>query len=181
MKYIKFTYVDSITNIGINKDFAINGPKFPDIIGLDFKWERVSKHPTLVPEFFGVCSDDADTNAEGVLEVLTEESYNTLYAQELMFQKITPQIVSAKVIRLRLLDLGLLDKVTAAINSLPQELQIEWNYGTEYNNQSLLIAELTKALELTDEILTEIFISEDDYQELKIRKQEIQRLENEKT
>jgi hypothetical protein len=47
MKYIKFTYVDAQTNICVNKAPAKNGPKFPEIKGLQylFSAESVSIQP----------------------------------------------------------------------------------------------------------------------------------------
>ena len=61
MKYIKFTYVDAVTGISIASEPAANGPVFPNVVGLEFAWARESAYPTDVPEFFGTCPDDADT------------------------------------------------------------------------------------------------------------------------
>ena len=69
MKHIKFTYVDAITSISVAKQPATNGPVFPDVAGLEFVWARESRYPTDVPEFFGTCPNDADTQVDGVLGV----------------------------------------------------------------------------------------------------------------
>lgn len=67
MKYISFTYVDSVTGISVAKRPAENGPKFPDIDGLAFVWARESRYPVQEPEFFGTCDDDADLSIDGFL------------------------------------------------------------------------------------------------------------------
>ena len=61
MQYLKFTYVDAVTGISIASEPAANGPVFPNVVGLEFSWARESRYPTDVPEFFGTCPDDADT------------------------------------------------------------------------------------------------------------------------
>ena len=64
MKYIKFTYVDAVTGISIASEPAQNGPVFPPVAGLEFVWSRESHYPTDVPEFFGTCPEDADTQVD---------------------------------------------------------------------------------------------------------------------
>lgn len=169
MKYIKFTYVDSTTNKSADSGFLVNGPKFPEIDGLEFKWEKLSKHPTSTPEFFGTCSDSANTDIDGVLDILSKEQYDLLYSEEMILQNRDkePQVITAKQIRLRLLDMGLLDKVNATIAELPTELQIEWNYDTEFNKTGDVIVNLTKKLELMPNKLNEIFMSDQEYLDLK--------------
>ena len=71
MKYIKFTYVDAQTNICVNKAPAKNGPKFPEIKGLQYLFALERKYPTMVPEFIGECDDDAGL-IDGFLKVLDE-------------------------------------------------------------------------------------------------------------
>jgi hypothetical protein len=180
MKYIKFTYVDSITNISIKKEFSINGPKFPEIENLEFKWQNIYNYPIDVPEFYGTCNDSADINVEGILDVLTEEKYAQQYNQRFSNIKyLGPETVSAKQIRLRLLDLNLLDKVNTEINNLSQEMQIEWNYDTEFNINSDLINALRKIPEITDDIINQIYMTDKNYLYLKMQKQEEQELSKE--
>ena len=75
MQYLKFTYVDAVTGISISAQPAVNGPKFPEVAGLEFDWARESAYPTPIPEFFGTCPDGSDTQADGVLEVMPEHEW----------------------------------------------------------------------------------------------------------
>lgn len=75
MKYIKYTYVDAQTNVCVNKAPAKNGPKFPEIKGLQFVFAAERKYPTDVPEFFGTCDDDADLGIDGCFGELTEAEF----------------------------------------------------------------------------------------------------------
>ena len=83
MQYIKFTYVDAITGISIASEPAQNGPVFPLVAGLEFVWARESRYPTDVPEFFGTCPDDADTQVDGVLGVYLQADWETMRADEM--------------------------------------------------------------------------------------------------
>lgn len=75
MKYLKFTYVDVITGVSVAKAPAQNGPAFPAITGLQFIRARESQYPTAIPQFYGTCDDEADTSVEGVLSVMTPETW----------------------------------------------------------------------------------------------------------
>jgi hypothetical protein len=75
MKYIKYTYVDAQTNVCVNKAPARNGPKEPEIKGLQFIFAAERKYPTDVPEFFGVCDDDAELNIDGCFGEITEAEF----------------------------------------------------------------------------------------------------------
>ena len=77
MKYIKFTYVDSVTGVSVARQPAENGPTFPPLPGLEFVWARESRYPTAVPEFFGTCPDESDTQIEGVLGVYLQADWET--------------------------------------------------------------------------------------------------------
>ena len=83
MKYIKFTYVDAVTGISIAKQPATNGPVFPNVEGLTFHWARESRYPTDVPEFFGTCPDDSDTQVDGVLGVDLQVDWETMREDEM--------------------------------------------------------------------------------------------------
>ena len=83
MKFIKFTYVDALTGIGVDKEPAKNGPVFPKVEGLAFHWARESRYPTDVPEFFGTCPDDTDTEVAGVLGVYVQQDWETMRADEM--------------------------------------------------------------------------------------------------
>ena len=83
MQYLKFTYVDAVTGISIASEPASNGPVFPPVAGLEFAWARESRYPTDVPEFFGTCPDDADTQIDGVLGVYVQQDWETMRADEM--------------------------------------------------------------------------------------------------
>ena len=84
MQYIKFTYVDSVTQISVAAEPAANGPAYPQVEGLEFVWARESKYPTGVPEFFGTCPDNANTNLAGVLDVFAQADWETMQADEVL-------------------------------------------------------------------------------------------------
>ena len=83
MKFIKFTYVDALTGISVDKEPAENGPVLPTLEGLTFHWARESRYPTDVPEFFGTCPDDTDTEVAGVLGVYVQQDWETMQADEM--------------------------------------------------------------------------------------------------
>jgi hypothetical protein len=179
MKYIKFTYVDSVTNISVTTAPVQNESIFPKISGLTFNWLKSHKTPTSVPEFFGTCDSNANTNVDGVLEVLSKETYDELYEQELDSRFFGKQTISAKQIRLRLLEQDLLMQTTEAVKTLPQNLQIEWEYGTELYRKSDLIKSIKQTLNLSQDKIDEIFFDDDRYLYLQnTRKQEKELLES---
>jgi hypothetical protein len=73
--HIKFTYVDSVTQISVETEPARNGPSFPRIKGLNWLFAAERKYPTDVPEFFGLCDDDADLTIDGCFGEITEEEF----------------------------------------------------------------------------------------------------------
>ena len=83
MKYIKFTYVDAVTGVSVDKEPAKNGPVFPNIEGLTYYWARESRYPTDVPEFFGTCPEDSDTEVAGVLGAYVQQDWETMQADEM--------------------------------------------------------------------------------------------------
>lgn len=93
MKFIKFTYVDAKTNICVTKEPAKNGPKFPDVNGLQFIFAAERKYPTNVPEFFGLCSDDAEM-VEGCIGELTEAEFASERQAEIDARKPYPSWVA---------------------------------------------------------------------------------------
>lgn len=106
MQYIKFTYVDSVTHISVASESAANGPMFPPVIGLDYAWARESLYPTNVPEFFGTCPDDSDTQIDGVLGVFSQGDWEGMRADEMLARKPpVPQEVTMGQCRLALFDI----------------------------------------------------------------------------
>lgn len=87
MKFIKYTYVDAQTNICVNKAPAKNGPKEPEIKGLQFIFAAERKYPTDVPEFFGTCDDDATLGIDGCFGEITEAEFITERQAEINSRK----------------------------------------------------------------------------------------------
>lgn len=94
MKYIKFTYVDAKTGIPGNQETMKNGPAFPPISDLVFKFALESEYPTKNPTFIGATS--GPTNIPGVLVELTEEEYTEAKATEIgaRYALVNQQVVS---------------------------------------------------------------------------------------
>lgn len=82
MKYLRFTYVDTVTGVPVTEAPALNGPVFPDVDGLEFSWARESRYPVPAPEFFGICPDDAMVMMPGVIDVLTKADFDAALAGE---------------------------------------------------------------------------------------------------
>ena len=89
--YICVTEVDAVTKIPCTVEPQRTGPSMPNIKGFQFKWQNSSTYPVELasdgtylraPKYYGTCDDDADTSIAGVLQVLTEQEYNTLRAEE---------------------------------------------------------------------------------------------------
>ena len=62
--------------------------------------------------------------------------------------------IDARRLRLALLELGVLDKVEAALSSLPKAAQIDWEYATTIREDYPLVVSLSEALNLD---VTQIF------------------------
>jgi len=86
MKLIKFTYVDFATRISVAKEPAKNGPEFPKIKGLNYKFALERKYPTMVPEFIGECDDDADLTIDGFLKEIDQAELEYEQAEEVNAQ-----------------------------------------------------------------------------------------------
>jgi hypothetical protein len=82
VKKIKFTYVDSITEISVAKEPAKHGPQFPKIKGLQYLFALERKYPTMVPEFIGECDDDADLAVDGFLKEIDQAELEYEQAEE---------------------------------------------------------------------------------------------------
>lgn len=82
MKKIKFTYVDSITEISVAKEPAKHGPHFPKIKGLQYLFALERKYPTMIPEFIGECDDDADLSIDGFLKEIDQAELEYEQAEE---------------------------------------------------------------------------------------------------
>jgi len=89
--YICVTEVDAVTKIPCTVEPQRTGPAMPSVKGFQYKWQNSSTFPVELapdgtylrsPKYYGTCDDDADTSIAGVLQVLTEEEYNTLRTAE---------------------------------------------------------------------------------------------------
>ena len=97
--FICVTEVDSKTKILCTTEPQRNGPSMPQVKGFEFKWADKSTWPVELdstgtylraPKYYGICDDDADTTLAGVLEVLSEEEYNTRKQAELEARRPYP-------------------------------------------------------------------------------------------
>lgn len=142
MKYIKYTYIDKTTGINVFTNFSTNDVILPNIEGLEFVWAKKSLYPTYTPEFFGICPDNSNTDIEGVLEVMTENAWNTAKVLEENSVFNCPPTISAKNIRLGFLKYNLLEPVEEFIKTLPKSFQIDWDFSTTFYRNSDLIQEI---------------------------------------
>ena len=157
MQYIKFTYVDSVTGVSISKHPATNGPVFPAVEGLEYVWARESRYPTNVPEFFGTCPDDADTQVDGVLGVYLQADWETMYEDEMRARNPVPQQVTMRQARLALLNAGLLDDVEVVIAAAGREAQLEWEYAAVVDRSNPAVAAVQQQEALTDAQIDDLF------------------------
>lgn len=97
--YICVTEVDQTTKIPCTVEAQRTGPSLPNVKGLTILWQDKSTWPVEVssegvylraPKYYGTCDDDADTTVAGVLQVLTEEEYNTAKVAEHLARKPFP-------------------------------------------------------------------------------------------
>ena len=157
MQYIKFTYVDAITGISIASEPAANGPVFPPVAGLEFVWARESRYPTDVPEFFGTCPEDADTQVDGVLGVYVQQDWEQMREDEMRARNPVPQQVTMRQARLALLSAGLLDDVEMVIAAAGRAAQLEWEYAAVVDRTNPAIAAVQQQHALTDAQIDDLF------------------------
>ena len=157
MQYIKFTYVDAVTGISIASEPAANGPVFPSVAGLEFAWARESQYPTDVPEFFGICPEDADTQVDGVLGVYLQADWETMRDDEMRARNPVPQQVTMRQARLALLGAGLLDDVEVVIAAAGRAAQLEWEYAAVMDRSNPAVAIVQQQKALTDAQIDDLF------------------------
>lgn len=164
MQYIKFTYVDSITGISIAKQPAANGPVFPAVTGLEFAWARESRYPTDVPEFFGTCPDDADTQVDGVLGVYLQADWETMRADEMRARNLVPasctpaQGLVALYALKQLTEQSILDAIAQITDPVHRyTATIGYQRATTWERDSATMQTMAQLLGLTDADLDELF------------------------
>lgn len=69
---IVVTHVDANTGISVEQESPKNGPKLPDLPGLEVLWGRESQYPTNAPEFVCQVTPGEYSGVSGVLGTLTE-------------------------------------------------------------------------------------------------------------
>jgi hypothetical protein len=157
MQYLKFTYVDAVTGISIASEPAANGPVFPPVAGLVFVWARESQYPTDVPEFFGTCPEDADTQVDGVLGVYLQADWEPMREDEMRARNPVPQQVTMRQARLALLSAGLLDDVEMVIAAAGRAAQLEWEYAAVVDRSNTAVAAVQQQEALTDAQIDDLF------------------------
>ena len=157
MQYLKFTYVDAVTGISIASEPAANGPVFPPVAGLEFAWARESHYPTDVPEFFGTCPEDADTQVDGVLGVYVQQDWEQMREDEMRARNPVPQQVTMRQARLALLSAGLLDDVEMVIAAAGRAAQLEWEYAAVVDRSNPAVAVVQQQQSLTDAQIDDLF------------------------
>lgn len=163
MKFIQFTYVDSVTGVSVLDAPAINGPAFPAIAGLQFVWARESKYPTETPEFFGTVDDDADLSVPGFLAEHAQVEWESLQAAEMRARDPVPFSVSMRQCRLELHAIGKLATIPEVIAALPEGqreiAEIEWEYSPTVERQSPLVPVIGYAIGRDDAGIDDLFRS----------------------
>ena len=162
MKYIKFTYVDAVTGISVASHPAANGPVFPAVKGLKYAWARESQYPTEVPEFFGTCPDDADTQIDGVLGVYLQADWETMLEDEMRARNPVPASVSPRQIRqaMNRTPLGegtLRDAVEAAVAAGDRDLRDWWEFSTVVERSNPQVVAMATALGMDDAALDDLW------------------------
>ena len=99
MKYICFTEVDAATRVVCTDAPMRTGPDYPRVEGLQIIWANESSWPIscnpdgsyqIAPRYYGTCGDDADINISGVIEVITEATFNQLKRDEFFARRHYP-------------------------------------------------------------------------------------------
>lgn len=125
MKYIKFTYVDAKTGIPGDQEPMKNGPAFPPISDLVFKFALESEYPTKNPTFIGATS--GPTNIPGVLVELTEEEYTEAKTAEISARYA---LVNQQVVNMIREKYSAEDEIKL-LRIAPSEQTTEWNNYVE--------------------------------------------------
>ena len=165
MKYLKFTYVDAVTGISIAKQPAANGPVFPPVAGLEFTWARESRYPTDVPEFFGTCPDESDTQIDGVLGVYSQADWETMRADEMAARNPAPQTCTPAQGLIALYALKSLTEkdIATAIAAIPDPVQrysaqIGYTRATTWERSSATMQAMAALLGLSESDLDALFV-----------------------
>lgn len=164
MQYIKFTYVDAITRVPVTVLPAVNGPARPAVPGLEFVWARESAYPTDVPEFFGTCPDDSDTDVPGVLGVFGQADWEQMRADEMRARNPVPESVTRDQGKAALITTGLWAGVLEFVASIPDPMEralaeVALHDTQQWRRSSPFLNSAATALGLTGEQLDGLFLA----------------------
>lgn len=164
MKYLKFTYVDSVTGISVASHPAENGPVFPPVAGLEYAWARESRYPTDVPEFFGTCPDASDTQIDGVLGVYSKQDWEIMRADEMAARNPAPQSCTLAQGLIALFELqGITEAdITAMIDAIPDpakryRARIAFSRTSDWRRDHPVIQMLAQARGLSESDVDALF------------------------
>lgn len=82
MKYVKYTYIDSVTGVPVTDAPAASGPSTPSLPGLQFDFALESEYPTTAPIMYGTC-ESASEDTPGLIDIVTEAEYDQAKADEM--------------------------------------------------------------------------------------------------
>ena len=164
MQYIKFTYVDAVTGTPVTTAPAVNGPAFPAVASLEFGWARESAYPTDVPEFFGTCPDDSDTDVPGVLGVFGQADWEQMRADEMRARNPVPESVTRAQGKAALITAGLWSGVLNFVAAIPDPTEralaeVALNDTQQWHRSSPFFNAAATALGLTGEQLDNLFLA----------------------
>lgn len=164
MQHLKFTYVDAVTGTPVTVAPAANGPIFPTVDGLEFAWARESQYPTDVPEFFGTCPDDSDTQIDGVLGVFNQADWEGMRADEMRARNPVPQSVARAQGKAALIGAGMWQAVLDFVATIPDPTdralaEVALHDTQQWQRNSAFLNSAKAGLGLTDEQLDELFVT----------------------
>lgn len=164
MQYIKFTYVDAMTGVPVTASPAVNGPAFPAVDSLEFLWARESAYPTDVPEFFGTCPDDSDTEVPGVLGVFGQADWEQMRADEMRARNPVPESVTRAQGKAALITAGLWPGVLDFVAAIPDPTEralaeVALHDTQQWRRDSPFFNTAATALGLTGEQLDALFLA----------------------
>jgi hypothetical protein len=70
-----------------------------------------------------------------------------------------PGSVSPRQMKLALLNAGMLDAVESFVARAPREVQIAWEYATEWQRGNALLNQMAQAFGLTEDKLDDLFVA----------------------
>lgn len=89
--YIQLTNIDAQTKIPCTDEPMRTGPALPEVQGFKIVFANESDYPIALnadgsyekpTRYYGICDDDADTTLSGVIEVMTNETFESARLQE---------------------------------------------------------------------------------------------------